>query len=502
MDQPPNAPESAPDDEPEVLDDVELVEAGDDGEPMEAELLDDGDAVPPPRPPDAGEAFEDISPADREFLSRVFRQVAKVDFRAMPPPPSRGLTGLDKKMAGLREDVRRLERDLARVAHIWRIKQVQVEKVEAIIAHEQAKRTQADSRYAKIKAQAARAASDHRTQAAQLGATIEQLEQTKAAVEDQLTIALRNLEEQTGAAQKQREENAALVANFKQKIAQAQEAFNHLREQSTQRIGTLENQLHEREQAYETLDRERGEEVAALNSEIVLLNEKLEEREATITRVTTELSEVRGVLEPRVADLEGDVGRLESQLDTSLANAKSLEETVAQRDGALADKERQVLELSKELKDRYDELTATRNTVAQQEGRLGEQQRRLESVEGELKSTGEALQRAEVKAEDREASLERLEAQVGALNVELRTKSEGLLRAETQVEDRDRRIQDLKARIDRLESSRQAAPEPPPSAPVPSPPASEAPEAEALTEPSPAPVAVQSGESSTPDAES
>lgn len=68
-----------------------------------------------------------LSSDDVEFIGKVFAQVRHVDFKAPTPEGNPRLTGIDKKLFGLREQVRKLERDLARVSFVWGLKQSEID---------------------------------------------------------------------------------------------------------------------------------------------------------------------------------------------------------------------------------------------------------------------------------------------------------------------------------------------------------------------------------------
>lgn len=104
----------------------------------QAEVIDDLEPVEtPPTPPRiappklagalANPIHSSISVDDTEFIGLVFSQVRHVDFRAAPAASNPRLTGIDKKLFGLREQVRKLERDLARVAFVWQQKQAEID---------------------------------------------------------------------------------------------------------------------------------------------------------------------------------------------------------------------------------------------------------------------------------------------------------------------------------------------------------------------------------------
>lgn len=106
--------------------------------PLDHDVIEDLDPVDdspvPPRiaPPKLGASSANpihsvLTADDVDFISKVFAQVRHVDFRAPVPEGNPRLTGIDKKLFGLREQVRKLERDLAHVSHIWGQKQQEID---------------------------------------------------------------------------------------------------------------------------------------------------------------------------------------------------------------------------------------------------------------------------------------------------------------------------------------------------------------------------------------
>jgi len=89
-------------------------------------LIEDLEPIEPPSAPPIPPTSlptSSLTQEDLDFIELVFAQVEHVDFKT-PAATSKGrLTGIDKKLHDLREQVRRLERELARVGHIWSNKQ-------------------------------------------------------------------------------------------------------------------------------------------------------------------------------------------------------------------------------------------------------------------------------------------------------------------------------------------------------------------------------------------
>ena len=94
------------------------------------DVIEDLDPLGPPSAPPAQLPASKVTSDDLEFVERAFAQVEHVDFRAPTTPPKGRLTGIDKKLFDLREQVRRLERELARVGYIWTQKQEDIRGAE------------------------------------------------------------------------------------------------------------------------------------------------------------------------------------------------------------------------------------------------------------------------------------------------------------------------------------------------------------------------------------
>ena len=97
------------------------------------DVIEDLDPLGPPSAPPAQLPASKVTSDDLEFVERAFAQVEHVDFRAPTTPPKGRLTGIDKKLFDLREQVRRLERELARVGYIWTQKQEDIRGAEQLV---------------------------------------------------------------------------------------------------------------------------------------------------------------------------------------------------------------------------------------------------------------------------------------------------------------------------------------------------------------------------------
>ncbi len=262
-----------PDEEPEVIDEAQLVES----------------APPPRKLGEAGLVFEEITIEDAEFIQRVFAQVRDVDFRTQLPPPARKPpAGMDKKMQFLRDKVRELERDLARVGFIWRVKQQQFDAVDQIVRTKEQERASAVQRYEQMKDQATRAAA--------------------VLNEAQMEIATLKAQVERG-----EQERLGLHADFRAKIEAAQSAFNEIRARL----------IAEQEGA------------GRLRQELEDARLSVSSRDQTLTTLQDEAAQTRG-------DLEARLGRAESELQAS-------QDSVRQVSGRLAEREKTVAALTEEM---------------------------------------------------------------------------------------------------------------------------------------------------------
>ncbi len=190
-----------------------------------------------------------ITLEDREFIKRVFNQVKDVDFRSAPPPPPRkNLAGLDKKMQFLRDRVRELERDLARVGWIWSIKQRQVDAVDQVLESKENERASAVARYTTLRDQAAASAQTFRTEETRLNnminegvANASRLEGENAGLRQEMEATVEDLK---SAIEREQEEKNNLIADFRNKIETAQAAFNQLRDTSHTSLADSEARIN------------------------------------------------------------------------------------------------------------------------------------------------------------------------------------------------------------------------------------------------------------------
>lgn len=427
-------------DEPEVIDDVETI---DNVEPLDEvaamedtpELVDDADVVTAD-PAEFSQQrprtqVDDVSAEDREFIRRVFYQVKDVDFRSPPPPPRKGLSGPDKKVQFLRDRVRELERDLARVGYVWGVKEQQVEWVEKIIADKEWDRTQAVQRLEQVKTQSALASQRAREEISRQADRISELTGQKGGLEEELR-ALHRLHESTQADLTARLENetaekTALVADFRQKIEQAQSAFEQLRNQSGAGIVDLEQRLAEARTTISELEKqlaEKGEEAESLT-------ETLATKDALLTNTESELQTARNELGQQLAMAESKVDELSSQLEdiqNALSEANELETKLAgdleSRDLQLADFESQLSQISDE-KERV-------------EGALAEKEKMLSTLTDEMKSTRTGYEErvSELKSllAARDEEIERIKGEVQSARSEFSQLAEQSERLRTDLE--------------------------------------------------------------------
>ena len=311
-------------------DELASIDALSDGD-VEPELVDDAhdvtdevqagasaDGTPPP-PPTMTRRPTEVGVDDYDFIKRVFAQVRDVDFRTPPPPPPKGLSGPDKKMHDLREKVRRLERELARVGFVWTNKQREVDAVDSIIKNKEAERQSALSRYTKLKDAATQAAAEHRAEIAEFRGNISQLESTRDSLQQQLEQVTQARDKAhidfTARLTAEETEKATLHAEFKRKIEAAGVAFNTLRDQSTRTIASLETQL-----------RLRDEQATKAEQELQSTKTALGQAEGTIESLRRESAAVKADLEKRVSDLEAENAKVSREIGGAQAEMRQLQE--------------------------------------------------------------------------------------------------------------------------------------------------------------------------------
>ncbi|MBI3178863.1 MAG: hypothetical protein HYZ27_04340 [Deltaproteobacteria bacterium] len=358
-----------PDDEPEVTDEAHLVEA----------------APPPRKLSEANLVFDEITAEDAEFIQRVFAQVRDVDFRtSLPPPARKPPAGMDKKMQFLRDKVRELERDLARVGFIWRVKQQQFDAVDQIVDAKEGERASAVQRYQQMKDQATRAAAEHRGEVDVLTA---KLNEGQAEV-----VALKGQVERT------EQEKTALHTDFRAKIEAAQGAFNEVRgrfiaEEETgrrlqQELEDARLSISSREQTITTLQDEaaqnRGDleerlartqaELEAAKASVQQISARLAEREKTLAALTEEMAKNRGEREERTGELkqllaakDERIARLAEEVTSARAEFTQLADEYAKhRDDA----GRISTDLGQAVADARAEARTAKERIADLEGEL------------------------------------------------------------------------------------------------------------------------------------
>ena len=258
----------------------------------------------------------DLPAHDRDFLVRVFAQVRDVDL-AKPPPPTQGRTqpqGLDKKLTFLRERVRELEYEMARIARIWAFRQEQFAHMDDIIGAKEQARVTAEERYEHIKDQGVRSAQQHRREV-----------ETQKRLFDDLQAQYRLLEEkmqalQRSSAEKEQQlqaEKETLAADYKRNLYAAEESFNDLRAQSTEIITSVKHKL---EEAYKQIA-DWQEKLEKAEDSQRRLTERLQEREKMMAMLTEELAGTRKHQEERILELKEMLASKDEKI-TALAGAK------------------------------------------------------------------------------------------------------------------------------------------------------------------------------------
>jgi hypothetical protein len=366
-------------DEPEVFDDAQLMEPAPD--------------APPPQPTRfAAPIVEEVTTEDAEFIQRVFSQVREVDFRSPPPPPPRkALAGLDKKMQFLRDKVRELERDLARVGFIWSVKQRQVNLVEQVVASKEAERSTAVQRYTQMKEQATRAAAAARIESDTLRGKLNDLDATRNGIEGQLNKLRKESAETianlTARLTKEEQEKTSLVAEFRSKMEAAQAAFTQLRDASTSRIADTEGRLKTTDETLAATEQARVDAVqtiVARDQTIAEQTQTLSERDRTIQKLQDEIAGLRADMEAQAAALKQEMEARTSEL-TRVMDAKTNELTQAmetERASAAA----RLVEIEGKLKATAANLHASLTTTAERDRTIIEVSDTLAQTRAELEN--------------------------------------------------------------------------------------------------------------------
>ena len=456
------APEELPLDEVSAVEAVDEVESYDTQEIVPIENL---NAPPAMRAranlPDIGEITEE----DRAFIHRVFNQVKDVDFRSAPPPPPRkNLAGLDKKMQFLRDRVRELERDLARVGWVWSIKQRQVDAVDQLLDAKESERAAAVERYATVRDQATRSAQAFRAEEARLNAVINE----GVAANSQLQGELAALRQEMDAAneawnmrlEQERDEKNALLADFRSKIETAQQVFNELRETSTRTIAeseariaaltselqTTQNDLTSARQQIDELNAglaaadakqvELIDQLAITTRDLESTRQALSERETQLASANDTSARVRGEFEAELArvksELESQTSTMQAQLTDANRGIEELRATVSQRDKRLQELGDEAAQARNERESRAAEL---QGTIRERELAIEDAGRAQEALKLEIADRQKSLDDQRREIEGLKTDVATLQRQLDASESELRLVREGSSTAETKAAD-------------------------------------------------------------------
>lgn len=486
------APEELPLDEVsavsmEMVDEVDSYEA-----PEIVEVADEGHAPPSIQRRTQLPSIDEITEEDRVFIHRVFNQVKDVDFRSAPPPPPRkNLAGLDKKMQFLRDRVRELERDLARVGWIWSIKQRQVDAVDQLLDAKEQERASATERYATVRDQATRSAQAFRAEEARLNAVINEGVAANSQLQGELAGLRIEMDQNTESwsmkLEQERDEKNALMADFRGKIEHAQGVFNELRETSARTIADGEARVagltSELTSAQEDLTsaRQRIDELSAslttaeaqgveLTDELGIATRDLEstraalaERETQLTNANDELARVRNELEAELArvksELESAVSTLESQLADANRGIEELRATVSERDKRLQELGDEAATARSERETRDAEL---QGTIRERELAVEDANRAQEGLKLEIADRQKSIDDQKREIEGLKTDVATLQRQLDASEAELRLAREGNSSAETKASDLESQLMALREeqrflRVDNDRMSRRLA---------------------------------------------
>lgn len=335
------------------------------------------------RSPDVALRPTDLNAEDRDFMARVFNQVKDVDFRSPPPPPTSNLGGVDKKMADLRDRVRKLERDLARVAYVWSLKNHEIANIDEILDAKNKERNAAIAGYQQLKSYASKATASYQEELAALRHELVQLQSAR----DMLTQDLQAARQRIAELEQERANN---VVDFRTKMESAHNAFQQLQAHTARMT-----------QHAEATIRDQAQEIAQLKSTLAATQVTLQEREQAVVLIQDKQRKQAMEAEINHNDLataRGAIRKLESRLH----------EREATMNGLLADLGRAKNELEKRVREAQD-------NVRQREGELTRRSQELHLCQSELRQLAESYER-------RRAEILSLEGQLARAHSELERK--------------------------------------------------------------------------------
>ncbi len=362
-----------------------------------------GDAAPAPLPAEAT-----ISQDDLDFAQHIAAQTRNIDFRS--PPSNRPAEGADRTTALLRERVRELERQLARLAYVYAVRARDYDLREHQVAEHETRRQSVESEMQRLRDHFNEERSRWTTQRSEHEGHHSNLAQ-------QVTELQAHLNEVSGEASRLRDELMRKEQSFTGMLKQAEGAFSALRDQSARGLQALERQLQE-----QTIRSQKEEqETSRLRAELDASRQRLEvamsstgnKGPAASEEVQHRLGEVERLLGERVA-LAEELARLRAEVTARQAEVDRLRQETGKHDGELArladefrTREQALLARAEKLKETAAQFRATYDeqaaSLAEREKDLAVVKAQLEARDGDVKRLSEE-QRENARALERERS--------------------------------------------------------------------------------------------------
>jgi hypothetical protein len=415
-------------------------------------------SAPPAVEPPTGELTDE----DFAFAARMAEQTRAIDFRTpFVPSKTHEETGAERTVLVLRDKVKELERNLARMAAVYAKRawtfdaaEGQIRSLEAIKAslakdHERLRQHVAEEKE--------RAKAEMQARTDQLKSTEKSSDELQARV-----VELTNENSQLNKEVERREQaRAEMERTFTAMLKQAQDAFNALRDQSTRALGDYERQLQESRQQAQNAQNE----LANLTEEVGMLRQRVQTADGEAPRIEQAIlaertqflsekqqwsireAEINQQLAATRAALEEGRGReanLQRNVEQTTAEVQRLQQEIAQNAAVVASAkaggsaeqhalEQKWLAKFEQIRQAVINLratqTATEENLRVKETELVSVQTRLQSREEEINQ----LQRAhkdvtDALARERVGYAEAMEAKLDALERFARETSERMVR--------------------------------------------------------------------------
>jgi len=367
---------------------------------------------------------EALTDDDYAFAGRMLARTRGVDFRAalLPSPVPEGT---DRAVGKLRDRVRELEHNLARLAHVYGGRCREFDAAAAQL-------TELESVRNALTQERERA----RLAGAEQQAQLESLASRRADVEARLQATADEL----GRA---REEAKAKEASFTSLLKQAQDAFVQLREQSTQAAAYYEKRIADQDRQLQEVGELRGSgqhannkiaeltaQASELQAHVASYKGALEAAEARHAEEQARWQQLRGTA---VADLEQETVRVRADAEGRAAQLLERDREVAGLKGEIEQCGREITRLTESERALRLELEAASNGLTESGRQVGVLSAQMQEKEREIHKLGEdqRMLREETERSRSRALEQAFDARLQALEELLRLASDGVTRQAT-----------------------------------------------------------------------